>query len=57
MKYFTLIHVHRFGTNVHLLESERPLTEQDALEYLGDDFEPDREESFELEEQTPFKIL
>lgn len=58
MKTYVLEHHHRHGSSVYILQSQRDLTRQDALEYLGDEFEPNREDEwFELSQAEPTTIL
>ncbi|UAT28867.1 hypothetical protein PP753_gp28 [Dinoroseobacter phage vB_DshP-R7L] len=46
MKIYAVVHEHRHGTSVYGLKSERDLTMEDALAFLGDDFEPDRDDEW-----------
>jgi len=45
-RLYGLEHVHRHGTSFYVLRSARKLSWDDAREFLGDDFEDDREDEF-----------
>jgi len=53
--FFIGVHHHRYGTSVTLFESDDMSMER-FIEYLGDTYEPDREESLELEQVEPVRL-
>lgn len=57
MKNFIVTHTHRHGFNVYLLKSLRMLGPDDAIEFLGEEFEDNREDEFvDIEEAQPTVI-
>lgn len=57
MKYYALVHQHRHGTSIHGLKSNRELTVDDAIAYLEDDFEQDRDDEWiELEKLSFIEV-
>jgi len=54
LKSWLLEHHHRHGSSVYFLQSERELDEQDAIKFLGEEFEPDRDDEWiELSQVDP----
>ena len=53
MKFYAVVHEHRHGTSIYGLKSKRTLAMVDALAFLGDDFEPNRDDEWcEIQEIT-----
>ncbi len=57
MRYFSVTHTHRHGTSVYGLKSKRFLGMVDALAFLGDDFEPDRDDEWCEIQEIEFKEI
>jgi len=45
-------HVHRHGESTYLLQSKRELGMEDFITFLGEDFEPDREDEYLIFERA-----
>jgi len=48
MPVYIALHHHRHGTDGHVLRCETMPTTEEIIAYLGDDYEPDRDERIEV---------
>lgn len=49
MKIYMVLHCHRHGVSRYLLKAVREPTKSEVIAFLDIDYEPDREESIEIE--------